>query len=156
VSEALAIRRGRGAADRDYVRDLGKRSATSSVSAMRTARHADVLLSFERLVDFCFGRAHDVLIAEVEGEPAGFLVLLYDVPDEVTLGAQAFVAYTAVEPHARRRGVGRALLAEAERCARGAGSPYISLMVTEDNVPARTLYEQAGFATERRMMTKPL
>jgi ribosomal protein S18 acetylase RimI-like enzyme len=29
-------------------------------------------------------------------------------------------------------------------------------MVTEDNVPARKLYDGAGFATERRMMTKAL
>ncbi len=156
MSEPLTVRRGPSAEDRDYVRDLGTRSATSSVSAMRTARRADVVLSFQRLMEFCFGRAHEVLIAELDGDRAGFLLLLYDVPDEVTLGEQAFVAYTAVEPHARGRGLGRALLDEAERCARFAGSPAMCLMVTEDNMPARALYEHAGFITERRMMTKPL
>jgi hypothetical protein len=29
-------------------------------------------------------------------------------------------------------------------------------MVTEDNAPARVLYDHAGYRTERRMMTKPL
>ena len=156
MSGAVTVRRGRTADDRAYVRDLGERSATSSVSALRAARHADVVLSFQRLMDFCFGRAHDTLIAELDGERAGFLVLLYDVPDEVTLGEQAFVAYTAVEPHARRHGIARALLDEAERRARELRKPYMSLMVTDDNEPARTLYERAGFVTERRMMTKPL
>jgi ribosomal protein S18 acetylase RimI-like enzyme len=86
----------------------------------------------------------------------GFLVLLYDLPDEVTLTAQAFVAYTAVEPFARGRGVGRALLEAAEAAAREAGLQYVSLMVTEDNDAARALYDRAGFQTERRMMTKRL
>ncbi len=156
MNEGVTVRRGPSAEDRDYVRDLGGRSATTSVSAIRAARPADVVLSFQRLIEFCFGRAHEVLIAELDGERAGFLLLLYDVPDEVTLGDQAFVAYTAVEPHARGRGIGRALLDEAERCARFAGSPYLCLMVTEENAPARALYEHAGFATERRMMTKAL
>ena len=40
--------------------------------------------------------------------------------------------------------------------ARRRGLPYLSLMVTEDNVPARELYTAAGFTTERRMMTKTL
>ncbi|MDQ6942952.1 MAG: GNAT family N-acetyltransferase, partial [Candidatus Eremiobacteraeota bacterium] len=68
----------------------------------------------------------------------------------------AFVAYTAVEPHARAAGVGRALMVAAEAHARAEGFGYVSLMVTEDNTPARRLYDGAGFVTERRMMTKAL
>ena len=60
-----------------------------------------------------FGRRHAALIAERDGERVGFLLLLYDMPDEVTLTQQAFVAYTAVEPHARG----------ARRGARAAGRP---------------------------------
>ena len=101
-------------------------------------------------------RRHDVLIAEQNGERIGFLLLLYDVPDEVTLTEQGFVAYTAVEPFARGRGAGRALIAAAEACALAAGMRYVSLMVTEDNAPARALYDGTAYATERRMMTKTL
>ena len=155
MSGTLAVRRG-GPPDRAFVRDLGARSATTSVSALRPGREADVVVAFERLIAFCFGRAHELLIAEDAGERVGFLLLLYDVPDEVTLTDQAFVAYTAVEPHAQGRGAGRALLDEAERSARAAGRAYVSLMVTDDNAPARTLYEHAGYQTERRMMTKLL
>jgi ribosomal protein S18 acetylase RimI-like enzyme len=155
VNAAAAVRRGdRG--DHDFVRDLGRRSATSSVSAVRAARMDDVLEAFDRLTEFVYGRRHDVLIAEENGERVGFLLLLYDIPDEVTLTGQAFVAYTAVEPFARNRGVGRALIDAVDAYARGAGLRYVSLMVTEDNAPARTLYDRAGFATERRMLTKVL
>jgi ribosomal protein S18 acetylase RimI-like enzyme len=143
--------------DRDFVRDLAHRSAASSVSAVRAAaRHGDVLESFDRLAEFVYGRRHEALIAEEGGRRIGFLLLLYDVPDEVTLTKQAFVAYTAVEPHARGRGVGRALLVAAEEHARSAGLQYVSLMVTDDNAPARALYDRAGFLTERRMLTKVL
>jgi ribosomal protein S18 acetylase RimI-like enzyme len=155
VSAAVGVRRGeRG--DRDFVRDLGRRSATSSVSAVREARADDVLEAFDRLTGFVYGRRHDVLIAEADGARVGFLLLLYDIPDEVTLTEQAFVAYTAVEPFARNRGVGRALIDAVDGYARAAELRYVSLMVTEDNAPARTLYERAGFATERRMLTKTL
>lgn len=155
MSAAVAVRRG-DRADHDFVRDLGRRSATSSVSPVRVARAADVHEAFARLIEFVLGRRHDVLIAEADGERVGFLLLLYDIPDEVTLTEQAFVAYTAVEPFARNRGVGRVLIDAVDAFARAAGMRYVSLMVTEDNAPARTLYDHAGFATERRMMTKAL
>ncbi len=155
MNAAVTVRRG-DRDDHDFVRDLSRRTATSSVSAFRIAKHDDVMESVERLADFVFGRRHDALIAERDGERVGFLLLLYDVPDEVTLTQQAFVAYTAVEPHARGAGVGRALLAAAEAHARAHGLGYVSLMVTDDNVPARAMYDRAGFLTERRMMTKAL
>ncbi len=155
MSAAVAVRRG-DESDHDFVRDLGRRTATSSVSAVRIARYDDVLYSLDRLADFVFGRRHAALIAEQGGERVGFLLLLYDMPDEVTLTQQAFVAYTAVEPHARGSGVGRALLVAAEAHARAEGLGYVSLMVTEDNTPARALYDESGFVTERRMMTKAL
>jgi len=155
VNATVAVRRGTRD-DREFVRALARSSATSSVSAVRVAKYDDVVDSTARLVEFVFKRKHDVLIAEENGERVGFLLLLYDVPDEVTLTDQAFVAYTAVEPHARGRGAGRALLQTAEAHARANGLRYVSLMVTEDNLPARALYEGAGFLTERRMMTKVL
>jgi ribosomal protein S18 acetylase RimI-like enzyme len=155
VNASFAVRPG-DRDDRDFVRDLAYRSAASSVSAVRVARHSDVLESFDRLAEFVYARHHEALIAEEDGERVGFLLLLYDVPDEVTLTQQAFVAYTAVEPHARGRGVGGALLVAAEECARAAGLTYVSLMVTDDNAPARALYDRAGYLTERRMLTKVL
>jgi ribosomal protein S18 acetylase RimI-like enzyme len=155
MNATVAVRRG-DLRDRDFVRDLGRRSTGTSVSAARAARDEDVIAAFERLVDFVYDRSHEVLVAEQNGERIGFLLMLYDIPDEVTLADQGFIAYTAVEPHARGRGAGRALLEAAESYARAAGRPSMSLMVTEENAPARALYDGAGYSTERRMMTKPL
>lgn len=155
MNPAVTVRRGTGG-DRDFVRELGRRSGASSVSAVREARYGDVVTAFDHLIEFVYTRDHEVLIADEHGVPIGFLLLLYDVPDEVTLTRQAFVAYTAVEPFARGRGAGRAMMDAAEDAARARGLAYVSLMVTEDNRAARALYDGAGFVTERRMLTKPL
>ena len=102
------------------------------------------------------GRELKDALSESPLAAAGFALLIYDLPDEITLTEQAFIAYTAVEPEARRNGVGHALVDEAERRARAAGRRYLSLMVTEDNAAARALYEGSEFVTERRLMTKAL
>jgi ribosomal protein S18 acetylase RimI-like enzyme len=155
MNAAVAIRRAT-ADDRGFVRELGRSTARSSVSEHRTAPIDDVLLSFERLLDFAYARRHELLIAEIDGTRAGFILTLYDLPDEVTGTAQAFVAYTAVAEALRGRGIARALLDAAEISARALGLPHVSLMVTEENAHARALYDRAGYVTERRMMTKTL
>jgi ribosomal protein S18 acetylase RimI-like enzyme len=96
------------------------------------------------------------LIAERNGERAGFLLLLEELPDEVTLLPGAFVAYMAVDAGAQRAGVGSALLAAAESEARRRGVPYMALMVSEENEAARRLYERDGYRTERRLLCKLL
>jgi ribosomal protein S18 acetylase RimI-like enzyme len=155
MSAAIAIRRGT-VRDRAFVVDLGRRVSPSSVSSMRIALPPLVEGAYERLVEYVLAREHEILIAESGGEAAGFALLIYDLPDEITLTEQAFIAYMAVEPAAQRRGIGAALLASIEDHARQRGLPYLSLMATEENVAARELYAAAGFTTERRMMTKAL
>jgi ribosomal protein S18 acetylase RimI-like enzyme len=155
MSGAIAIRRGT-VSDRAFVVDLGRRVSPTSVSSLRVALQPLVEGAYERLVDYALAREHEILVADVDGVAAGFALLIYDLPDEITLSEQAFIAYMAVEPAWQRRGIGRLLLASIEDHARRRGLPYLSLMVTEDNAAARELYAAAGFATERRLMTKAL
>jgi ribosomal protein S18 acetylase RimI-like enzyme len=51
----------------------------------------------------------------------------------------------AVLPEHRGKGVGRALLAAAEKHARSIGCCRLTLEVQDDNAPARGLYERFGF-----------
>jgi len=155
MSEAIAIRRGT-ARDREFVLDLGRRVSPSSVSSLRLGLPPLVEGAYERLVEYVIAREHDILVADVDGVPSGFALVIYDLPDEITLSEQTFIAYMAVEPAWQRRGIGRILLANIEEQARKRGLPFLSLMVTEENAAARELYAGAGFITERRMMTKPL
>jgi ribosomal protein S18 acetylase RimI-like enzyme len=152
----IALRHG-GSQDRAFVLDLGKRTIGDSISSLRRVPASMVEVSYERLIDFAFEQSYVLLIAEsaLEG-PLGFVLLLDHLPDEVTGVPQAFIAYMAVEPHARRHGIAARLLASAEEVTRLRGLPFLALMVTEENEAARELYAQAGFNTERRLLCKPL
>jgi ribosomal protein S18 acetylase RimI-like enzyme len=57
----------------------------------------------------------------------------------------AHIAQLAVDPSYRRRGLARALVEEASRRAGAAGCWRVTLLVAEDNVPARDLYAALGF-----------
>ena len=142
--------------DRGFIESLGKRTVMDSVSAMRSPNPPDVIENFERLLGIVYRRDHVAVIAELAGKPVGFLLLLDSLPDEVTGEAQGFIAYMAVEPNHRAAGIGAALLARAEDEARRLDLPYMGLMVTEENAPARALYERAGYRTERRLLCKTL
>jgi ribosomal protein S18 acetylase RimI-like enzyme len=156
MSAQITMRQG-SEADRAFVLDLGSRTSIDSVSSMRAASEALVRGSFEQLVTYAFARSYVLEIAETALEgPVGFVLMLNDLPDEVTGMPQAFIAYMAVEPESRRHGVARQLLLAAEEQARLRGLPVIALMVTEDNVAARELYAQAGYHTERRLLCKTL
>lgn len=145
-----------GPDDDDFIAALGAACAGDSVSRVRPVDDRTAASSFQRLLAFCRGRPGTVdLIAALDERPAGFLILLTDIPDEVTQEDQAFVAYMAVAEDARRAGVGSALLAAAEDEAAKLGLPHVSLMVTADNASARALYEHAHYAEERVLMTKP-
>lgn len=152
---SVLVRPGR-AEDRAFVAKLGKTTMGDSVARFRYVNEAMLEASYDGLLDFVFRQPHILLIAERHGEPAGFVLMLDTMPDEVTRMPQGFIAYMAVEPSARRQGIGSRLLAAAEDEARRRGLPYMGLMVTEDNAAARALYERAGFLTERRLLCKPL
>ena len=75
------------------------------------------------------------VVALEDGALVGTCRLLFD-------GDAALLGRLAVDPGARRRGVGEAILAEAERCARAAGARRVSLHA---QVAARGLYDRAGY-----------
>jgi ribosomal protein S18 acetylase RimI-like enzyme len=143
-------------ADRAFVKALAQGTVIDSVAAFRQAPAPIVRGALERLLEIVASQSHVTLIAEIDGERAGFLLMLDELPDEVTGQEQGFIAYMAVEPAHRRAGAGAALLAAAEDEATRRRLPYITLMVTEDNLAARALYDSRGYFTERRLMCKTL
>ena len=152
----IAVRQG-GPPDHPFVLDLGRRVAMTSVSSLRPAMRPLVELSYDKLLEFVLRQSHVVLVACDDDRRLGFLLLLDQLPDEVTMAPQAFVAYMAVEEFvARRQGVGRALLEAAEAIARERGLPNLAMMVTEENTAALELYTSCGYQTERRLLCKPL
>ena len=76
-----------------------------------------------------------VLLALLDGAPAGFCAFRQTAPDEAEL------LNLAVDPALRRKGVALALLHELARQTQG----DMFLEVAEDNLPARRLYLKHGF-----------
>src|SRR5690242_16921884 len=84
-SQRVSIEVRHAAPDDDaFITALGSSCATTSVSRIRHVNADTAALSFRRLLMFCRERPGTIdLIAAVDGERAGFLILLTDVPDEV-------------------------------------------------------------------------
>jgi len=89
------------------------------------------------------------------GVPLGFVSLRTD-RDYFTEVPVGHVVDLIVARAGEGRGVGRALLAAAERWAEKAGYPWLTLHVFEGNDRARRLYEQVGYVAEWTRMLKPL
>jgi len=64
-------------------------------------------------------------------------------------GHRGWLNYLAVHPDHRRRGHGRAMVAEAERRLRALGCPKINLQVRDDNRQALEFYSRIGFLPDR-------
>lgn len=85
-----------------------------------------------------------VLTAWRDGRPAGYLVAKDDAPMD-----ELYVDFLGVDPAARGRGLGRALLLRAMCWAEGRGRSRAALTVRQDRAEALSLYLQCGFEQVR-------
>jgi GNAT superfamily N-acetyltransferase len=89
-------------------------------------------------------RVETPIVAELDGRVVGFAALrlvpcvFYDAP-------HAEVTELFVEAAHRRRGVGRALLAHAERLAHAGGAHELLILTSFDNHAAQALYHARGY-----------
>lgn len=85
------------------------------------------------------------IVAEVEGEVAGFA---HCVVHENTWETQpvCYLEDLYVAPHARRHGLGRALIEWLRNAMRAEGWARVYWMTREDNAAARRLYDQFALA----------
>ena len=151
----IAVREGT-AADRDFVVDTARRFAAFGPPAWRSA--AEIVGGEVRcLDDFFDGRLGNrtLLIAELDGRPAGF-AFLEPAVDYFTGQADGHVGMVAVVDSAEGRGVGAALMRDAEDWARRHGYPRLHLNVFAGNDRARRMYERLGYQPETLRYVKPL
>jgi len=78
------------------------------------------------------------LVGEADGAVIATAMAGYD-------GHRGWVNYLAVDPDARGRGHGRALMAEVERLLEAAGCPKLSLQVRVGNDEALAFYAALGY-----------
>jgi ribosomal protein S18 acetylase RimI-like enzyme len=81
------------------------------------------------------------LVAEDDGVVVGTAMVGYE-------GHRGWISYLGVDPAHQRNGIGRALMAEAERLLRAEGCPKINLQVRTSNTAALEFYRRIGFAMD--------
>ncbi len=78
------------------------------------------------------------LVGETGGRIVGTVMAGYE-------GHRGWINYLAVEPGRQRAGLGRALMAEAERLLHAAGCAKINLQVRTGNAGVIAFYERLGY-----------
>ncbi|MDR3541342.1 MAG: GNAT family N-acetyltransferase [Desulfosporosinus sp.] len=145
--------------DWPFMYDLAKRGIQDSISPWRKQPVEETLKYRETILKGFWTWIQQsgsiVLIAE-ENQPIGYLVLHASSREEITGVNQGWIMDLGVLPEWRGKGVGRALLKAAEDYCCEQRVPYLGLAVTSHNVRALHLYEQFGFAEERKLMVKLL
>jgi ribosomal protein S18 acetylase RimI-like enzyme len=81
------------------------------------------------------------LVGTVDGRIVATVMAGYD-------GHRGWINYLAVDPALRRAGLGRALMAEAERRLGELGCPKINLQIRRDNLEALAFYARLGFVED--------
>jgi ribosomal protein S18 acetylase RimI-like enzyme len=81
------------------------------------------------------------LVAVIDGRIVGTVMCGYE-------GHQGWINYLGVDPECRRRGIGRALMAEGERMLAAVGCPKINLQVRATNQSVIEFYRAIGFAVD--------
>jgi ribosomal protein S18 acetylase RimI-like enzyme len=81
------------------------------------------------------------LVAELEGVVVGVVMGGYD-------GHRGWINYLAVDIGQRRRGIGSALMRDAERRLRLLGCPKINLQVRRENAEVQAFYAALGFTDD--------
>lgn len=106
---------------------------------------------------WCAGDAPQCLVEVATGDTGIVGVTMTSMqPDPLTHAPAAHLEVIAVAACAEGTGVGRALLAAAERNARSHGARSITLHVIETNRRARRFYEQSGYVGEMVRYIKSL
>jgi len=85
-----------------------------------------------------------VLVAALDGEVLGF-VALHVMPRFEHADRIARILALVVDPGVRERGIGRLLVAGAERVARERGAVFVELTAGHHRPEARQLYESLGY-----------
>ncbi len=96
---------------------------------------------------------HKDIARKLSVQPEGFLVAVADdrIVGSVMAGYdghRGWVNYLAVAPESRRSGVGRALMAAAERVLEGLGCAKVNLQIRATNESAVSFYEALGYSTD--------
>jgi ribosomal protein S18 acetylase RimI-like enzyme len=82
------------------------------------------------------------LVGELDGQIVGTVMAGYE-------GHRGWINYLGVTPEQQGKGLGEALMVEAERLLRERGCPKINLQVRTTNTKVIAFYQKIGFAIDQ-------
>lgn len=85
----------------------------------------------------------EIFVAAQDGEVVASVMVGHD-------GHRGWLYYLAVRPAARRRGLGRRMVTEAEAWLRRRAVPKVELMIRESNAEVAAFWRRIGYAIEPR------
>jgi ribosomal protein S18 acetylase RimI-like enzyme len=124
-----------------------------SSTAIRQADHIARWLSRERFAQYAADPQRLVLLAEVDGEGAGYTMLVFGEPEDADVLASLRITPTAelskcyVLPDHHGQGVASALMDASLTAARARGVAGVWLGVNNENARAQRFYAKSGFET---------
>lgn len=155
AEEVPAVIRRATAADEPALLAMAQRMASFEVPPWRSAAEIIEADGADMLRAVVTPRPdHEVFVAEVDGQAAGCLYVL--VATDFFGRQHAHISVIATTAAAEGVGVGRALIAHAERWARERALPLLTLNVFAANARARRFYEKVGFEVEMIKYAKPV
>ena len=134
------------AADASLIATLHSRSWTSAYRGLLPDAYLDDTMPGERIAHWretlpaLLAGAGTVMVAELAGEPVGFVCLLK--PDA---HGSVLVDNLHALPHHKGAGIGTTLLEAAKRWTHEQGADRLHLFVLETNRPAVAFYESRGW-----------
>jgi ribosomal protein S18 acetylase RimI-like enzyme len=141
--------------DAPLIRELRLRALAADPSSFGSTYERDAAYGAEvwaeRVAAAASGDDRATLLAFRDGIAVGMVSAFRDDSRERVF----LILGMWVAPEVRRQGVGRRLLAEAERWIAAAGGATVELSVTDRSTAARRLYEDAGYRPTGRQEASP-
>ncbi|HRE20829.1 MAG TPA: GNAT family N-acetyltransferase [Rhabdaerophilum sp.] len=101
-------------------------------------------------------RNSEILVAEQEGAVRGVLILRFQRGLTDRGGFKAILQSVFVSAHARGAGIGRLMVAEAERRAHARGASRVELVSNKKRLDAHRFYRTLGYAQSHEGFRKKL
>ena len=97
-------------------------------------------------ISFCISRPEStILVGERDGRVIASVMTGHD-------GHRGWLYYLAVDPALQKHGLGRAMVAAAEKWLQDRGVPKVMLMVRPENDKVRAFYDALGYEEEPRVI----
>lgn len=134
---------------------IGTTWESMSWGEQATAEYETLGLRVRAIIERILGLGGTILVAEVEGQVAGYIIIGV-LPNDLTGKPEGMIFDTWVHPSFRRQGIGSGLIKAAEDFCRGQGAARATMVVGSHNRQSQGSALKSGYQPERVWFGKTL